>query len=59
MYQFLSQPSQHHHREPTEVYRHKTRSNKIIVTENGLYNTTSTIHNAHYSKQITQNFAAA
>jgi hypothetical protein len=41
------------------TYRHKTRSNKITVTENGLYNTTSTIHNVHYSKQITPNFTAA
>jgi hypothetical protein len=59
MYQFLSQPSQHHHRDATEVYRHKASSNKITVTENGLYNSTSTIHNVHYSKEITQNFTAA
>ena len=41
------------------MYRHKTISNKITVTSNGLCNTTSTIHNEHYSKQITQNFTAA
>jgi hypothetical protein len=59
MYQFLSQPSQRHHPKVAEIHRHKTRAIKIMVTENRLYNTTNTIHNAHYSKQITQKFTAA
>ena len=39
-----SQQSQHHHQEATEVYRLDRTAYKNIANENGLYNTTSTIH---------------
>jgi hypothetical protein len=54
-----SQPSQHHHREAPERYRLERRAYKNMTTENGICNTTSTIHNGYYSKQITGKFKTA
>jgi hypothetical protein len=44
MYGKQSQPSQHHRREATEVYRLERTAYKNMATENDLYNTTSIIH---------------
>ena len=51
-----SWPSLHHHQEAPEVYRLERRDYKNMATENGLYDTISTIHNEYYSKQITRKF---
>jgi hypothetical protein len=41
------------------MMRLERRASKNMATENCVYNSTSTIHNGHYAKQITQNFKTA
>jgi hypothetical protein len=42
-----------------QKYRLERRAYKNMATENGLYNTSSIIHNRYYSKQITWKFKTA
>jgi hypothetical protein len=42
-----------------KLQKHTDLKDKAMATENGLYNTTSTIHNGYYSKQITRKFKTA
>jgi hypothetical protein len=41
------------------MIRNKRRAYKKMATEKGVYNTTYTIHNKYYTKQLTQNFKTA
>ena len=41
------------------MIRNKRRDYKNMATANGVYNTTSTMHNGYYTKQITQNLKPA
>ena len=43
----------------TLMIRNKRRAYKNMATANSVYNTTSTMHNEHYTKQLTLNFKTA
>ena len=41
-----------HRREAAEVHRLERRSNKIVATENGLFNTISAGHSRYYHESL-------
>ena len=41
------------------MIRNKIRDYKKMASANGVYNTTSTMHNQYYIKQLTQKFKTA